>query len=646
MLVGVGAMNISFQDRLHYQFDNTMAKGPVALIGWLSLLSVGLIVLVSLIIQVLGLDPGGRGFLDLLWAGLMHAMDAGSIGGDTGSWSFLFAMLATTVGGIFILSTLIGILTTGLESRLEELRKGRSLVAEENHTVILGWSPQIFTLITELMMANANRSRSCIAILAEKDAAEMQDEIRSKIGDTGRTRIVCRSGAPIDIADLKIVNPGGARSIIVLAPEDENPDAYVIKTILALTSHPQRAAKPYHIVAFIRDASNLEVARMVGRNEVELVSASDLIARITAQTCRQSGLSVAYTELLDFGGDEIYFKEEPTLVGASFGQALMAYEDSTVIGLRTKSGAVQLNPSMETLISSGDKLIVIAADDDKIHLSGTPVPPVEHAAIRKATVRPSMPERTLILGWNARATAIISELDNYVGTGSIVKLVADEHEHDEHDSSVDFILPSDGQQTYQNLSIDFQPGNITDRRTLDALTSERYDHIIVLSEATNSATDAQQIDARTLITLLHLRDIADKQGQQFSIVSEMLDIRNRELAQVTRADDFVVSDKLISLMLSQISENKELARVFQDLFDPEGAEIYFKPVCDYVVLGKPVNFYTVLEAARQRGEVAIGYRLHTQAHATEHAYGVKLNPHKSQPVTFDKEDRIILLAES
>lgn len=644
-------MNISFRDRLHYQFDNTMAKGPIALIGWLSLLSVALIVLVSLIIQTLGLDPSGRGFMDLLWAGLMHAMDAGSIGGDSGSWSFLFAMLATTIGGIFILSTLIGVLTTGLESRLEELRKGRSLVAEENHTVILGWSPQIFTLLTELMIANANHARACIAILAEKDAVEMQDEIRSKIGNTGRTRIVCRSGAPIDIADLKIVNPSGARSIIVLAPEDENPDAYVIKTILALTCRPQRLTKPYHLVAFIRDASNLAVARMVGGNEVELVSASDLIARITAQTCRQSGLSVAYTELLDFGGDEIYFKEEPTLVGNSFGQALMAYEDSTVIGLRTQTGHIQLNPSMQTLIGHGDKLIVIASDDDKIQLSGVTTAPVEQAAIRTANFRPSVPERTLILGWNERAMAIIRELDNYVGAGSIVKIVADarehnEHEHDEHERIAGFTTPGNGQPTFQNLSIHFQAGNITDRRTLDALTSEQYDHIIVLSEATSSATDAQQIDARTLITLLHLRDIADKQGQHFSIVSEMLDIRNRELAQVTRADDFVVSDKLISLMLAQISENKELARVFQDLFDPEGAEIYFKPVCDYVTLGKPVNFYTVLEAARQRGEIAIGYRLHDQAHASEHAYGVKLNPHKSQPVTFDSEDRIILLAES
>ncbi len=51
---------------------------------------------------------------------------------------------------------------------------------------------------------------------------------------------------------------------------------------------------------------------MVGCYEVEIVLSSDLIARITAQTCRQSGLSVAYLELLDYGGDEIYFKEEPT----------------------------------------------------------------------------------------------------------------------------------------------------------------------------------------------------------------------------------------------------------------------------------------------------------------------------------------------
>ena len=66
----------------------------------------------------------------------------------------------------------------------------------------------------------------------------------------------------------------------------------------------------------------------------------------------------------------------------------------------------------------------------------------------------------------------------------------------------------------------------------------------------------------------------------------MLDVRNRELAEVTRADDFIVSDQLISLMLTQISENRELDAVFADLFDPDGSEIYLKPAGDYVEPGE------------------------------------------------------------
>jgi hypothetical protein len=125
----------------------------------------------------------------------------------------------------------------------------------------------------------------------------------------------------------------------------------------------------------------------------------------------------------------------------------------------------------------------------------------------------------------------------------------------------------------------------------------------------------------------------------------MLDIKNRELAQVTRADDFVVSDNLLSLMLSQISENAELAQVFQILFDPEGSEIYLKPAEEYVAMDTPVNFYTVVEAARRRNQVAIGYRIMAEAYDADKSYGVKINPAKSLMTTYAKGDRIIVLAE-
>jgi hypothetical protein len=154
--------------------------------------------------------------------------------------------------------------------------------------------------------------------------------------------------------------------------------------------------------------------------------------------------------------------------------------------------------------------------------------------------------------------------------------------------------------------------------------------------------DAQTADAQTLATLLHLRDISERSSKSFSIVSEMLAARNRELAEVTRADDFIVSDQLVSLMLSQVAENKHLNAVFADLFDPEGSEIYLKPAKDHVRTGQMVNFYTVVEAARRRNEVAIGYRLAREALNTAQSY-VVVNPVKSNRVTFDK---VVVLTEN
>ena len=116
----------------------------------------------------------------------------------------------------------------------------------------------------------------------------------------------------------------------------------------------------------------------------------------------------------------------------------------------------------------------------------------------------------------------------------------------------------------------------------------------------------------------------------------MLDLRDRALAEVARADDFIVSDRLISLMLAQVAENKHLNAVFGDLFDPEGSEIYLRPAADYVALDRPVPFATVIEAARRRGEVAFGYRIGGRSEDAAAAYGVSLNPSKRAPLTFSR----------
>lgn len=629
----------TWRARLRYRFDEYMSRGTGALLAGLFLASAVLVLSVAAFVVLTGQAPsddGGSspGFLGVAWMGLLRTLDTGTMGGDQGTPLFLLSMLVVTLGGVFTVSTLIGILNNGLEERLSRLRKGRSQVVESGHTVILGWSSHIFTLISELVAANANQARSCIVVLADRDKVEMEDVIREHLGTTGRTRIVCRTGSPIDSADLAIAGIDTSRAIVILSPGDQAGDTTVIKALLAITNNPHRRSEPYHIVAEIRDPRNMDVARMVGKDEAELVLVGDLVSRMIAQTCRQSGLSVVYTELLDFGGCEIYFKQEPALARKTLAEAVVAYEDSTVIGLKPRGGLPRLNPPSDTVIEDGDALIVIAEDDDTIHLSGR----TDTAAADAIVVRPAStanPEATLILGWNWRAPAIIAELDHYVAPGSTVTVVADVPD-------CAAILARECRTVHQTVTC--REGDTTDRRVLGDLGVERYDHVILLCYS--DTMDVQQADARTLITLLHLRDMAARAGSSFSIVSEMLDLRNRALAEVTQADDFIVSDRLVSLMLAQIAENKHLNAVFQDLFDPEGSEIYLKPAGDYVRAGVPVSFYTVIEAARRRGEIAIGYRRKQFASDAGRAYGVVVNPRKSELVSFEPADRVIVLANS
>jgi ion channel POLLUX/CASTOR len=626
-------------ERWQYAFDNYMARGTAALIAGLGLASLAIVVVMGLIVVLLGVRPAGAdqslSFPEAVWLSLMRTLDAGTMGGDEG-WGFRLAMLVVTIGGVFVISTLIGVLTSGIESRLDQLRKGRSRVLETGHTVILGWTSSVFTIISELAIANANQRSSCVVILGEIDKVAMEEQIRDHVGTTGRMRVVCRTGSPIDLNDLAMVSLDSAKSIIVLAPEGPEADAAVIKTLVAITNNPQRRPEPFHIVAELREQRNAGIARIASRGEAELVLVEDIIARIAAQTCRQSGLSAVFDELLDFEGAEIYFQAEPRLVGQKFGDALLAYEDSAVIGLALADGATLLNPPMDTVLPAEARIIAISEDDDTVRLSGRNDYGIDESAIAGAAPAVSAAERTLVLGWNPAADLLIRELDQYVADGSELVILA---EHPLLDAEVERLGAG-----LAHLQLRLKRGDTTDRAVLDELAIHSFDHIILLCYS--DLLEPEQADARALTTLLHLRDIADRTGFSGSIVSEMLVQRNRQLAESARADDFIVSGHLISLLLTCISENKQLAPVFAGIFDADGSEVYLKPAANYVALDRALNFYTVVEAARRRGEVAFGYRIASESHDPQHSYGVYVNPRKSQPVEFSAEDKIIVLAEN
>ncbi|MET9856325.1 NAD-binding lipoprotein [Streptomyces sp. NPDC006450] len=646
----------SLRLRLRYRFDHLLSGGTTTLIGWLALACLAVVVPASAVLvwsdRAAPATLSGR--LTAVWVSVGQTL---KIGGAVGSPLYVLASVSLALVALLFVSTLVSLITTGINRRIMSLRRGHSTVVENRHTVVLGWSDQVFPVIGELVAANANQRRSAIALLAPQDKVWMEEEISARVGDSGRTRIICRNGSTTDPAELRRVSPRTARAVLVLPPTGDTGDAHVVKTLLALDAavhgsaeaDGRTAAEAAVVVAAVRDSRNHLTARLAAGPAGHVLCVDDIVARLLVSTARQPGLSLVYSELLDFDGDEFYPVSPGDLVGRTFGEALLSFDTSSVVGLLHGGGSVTLNPDPGAVIGPADRIIVISRDDDTAVRADLPAP-VEDDAIVTAAPATARVERLLLLGWNRRAPLVIEQLDQYVGPGTTLDVVA-----------LGVHAATDGARgvtaARSRLEVSFHDGDITDPLTLAKLDVPSYDGVIVIGETEPEASDAPlaslapvtdpqaRADDRTLVTLLHLRAIGNAARRDIALTTEMSDDGNRLLAPAQDGADFIVSGRLISLLMTQISESPYLAAVFEELFDAEGHEFHLKPATDYVRAGQEVSFATAVEAARRRGECAVGYRLRARS-TTGPDYGVRINPDKRRLVRFCEEDWLIVLAES
>src|SRR4029453_11362295 len=95
---------------------------------------------------------------------------------------------------------------------------------------------------------------------------------------------------PANLHDLRIANASEARSIVVLGHGEvaADADADVAEAVLGVLHIVKNPDDP--IVAEVEDAETSWALREAGGDRVLTVRASDVIANIPAQACRQAGL--------------------------------------------------------------------------------------------------------------------------------------------------------------------------------------------------------------------------------------------------------------------------------------------------------------------------------------------------------------------
>ena len=604
--------------RIRYWFDCTMSKGPIAmsmLLLSITLAAVGIIGLVSHFVS------DGSGILSQIWKSLLHILDPGNLSeAPTGNIPYLLLMTLATLCGLILTSVLISIISTGVENKLSDLRKGISVVQEDNHTIVVGFDSNTLAILRELIEANANQKDMCVVVLGEQPKIEMEDIIADQIPDTKTTRIICRSGNLYEACAFERCSVETSKSVIINIPDDVE----TIKVLLASASYVRGKTLTNPNLRFISSLESrqyLDEANIAGEGRSEILYTKGAIARIIANTCRQHGLSQVFTELFNYNANELYFESVPQLLGKTFREATLSFSNAVAVGMFAE-GKVRLNPPMDTVIEQNDQLILLELDDGTYRYH--PARDFDEAKIcNNEKVSAEANDHLIILGSNDKLPLILAEYAKYVRS-------------DTHIIIVDNDLKADSLGTYDNLQVEVCAQGVS-RELLTKFREQDVNNFLLLND---DSMDAESSDSQTLLRLILLRNIADQTGWHFAITTEMRNAENQKLATQARVDDFVIGSNFASLLMSQISENPNMAALIDELLDEKGSELYMKPVANYVQTGVPVDCYTLTESVARHNEVFVGYRHMDQAKSN-----VIVNPDKDKPITFGVNDQIVVISE-
>ena len=621
-------------NKIIYHIDNVISRGTFNIIVMIIFTIMIFAGLFSIIVFLLGLNDNSifsQIFSNFIFTSLKYK--------SSQSQYFIFEVInfLMFIVGLLLTAALIGAITTGISDKLKQLRNSSSFILEKQHVVILGFSSHVISIIKELIIANESEKNSCIVILGIKPREQMKQIINKEIKNFKNTKIIFRQGDRCIKNDLIQLNLDESKAIIINQHSHQLSD--VSKTLLAIINKPDRKKEPYHIVASVNNKEEAILCKLIGKDEVEIIESHDFLVRLESQTCRQSGLPLVYEELLNFAGDEIYFKKERSLIGKSFSKSANYFNTSILIGLY-RDNKVFLNPKSNTIINKDDQIIGISEDDSTFLLDNLNPKTINEKKFSKLIKFSSKPEKFLFLGFNNFTEDVLILLGKYANKNSLC----------------DIIIEGKGKnkiKKYNNLTVSYVYITSINRSYLDDVNFKKYSFVVIQSSYDiKNGYEEDTVDNKTLSIILNLRDLKELNNYTFKIISELFDSNNHDLIQNSQIDDFILSEKFISSAIAQVAENKKLSLVFTELFKPKGSEIYLKPIENYINPKKELNFFEVSRSTIRKNEIAIGYRLKrfsniplAKYNGKELNYGVVINPTKSEIIIFEEGDDLIVLAE-
>ena len=603
------------RDRFQYWFDNRIAKGSLSLIHTLVVVCVVFAVLLSFLIILFRFNEEGQ-VGSVIWNGIANMINAWMPSFEDGSPGYVMIMALIAVIGVLFTSVLIGLVNSAIEEKVLDLKRGNSLVLEEGHIVVLGYYPGEYTLINQLILAATDKP-ACLVIGGDMERDEMEQDLKENVEWPGNFRIVCRK---VDITDPSSIEKCSVESCrtVIISPTD---DFTTVKAVLAVSALLNRLkVTGVQVNAILSRNENRLPSSLVETHNITTLKTNNIIAKMLAHSCTQTGLSETFREIFNFEGSEFYIMDLPETAGLSFEDVMTRMDKGIPVGI-FREDLLTLNPPAGTEIREGDQFLVFAEESDQAKLTseaaetGDQYIPAEADYSEKET-------GVVIFGYNETLPIVLRELPEHVNKVSLIGQNLEQKMSDR----VARIAEERGFQ------LNVYPEEPEEDEALFGIASFT-EHIIILSR---HDIDPEVADMQVICLLLRLRDIREQNHLSYNITVEMQKEYNQKLVSGGDHTDFLVSSSMSSLFLAQLAESPKLISVFREILSNKGNELYLKNVGDIRMEGT----WSIRELRRtilKRGYILLGY--------LDSDHNSYFNPDIDEQVRLEKDFSVIVLGE-
>jgi hypothetical protein len=305
-------------------------------------------------------------------------------------------------------------------------------------------------------------------------------------------------------------------------------------------------------------------------------------------------------------------------------------------------GAVHLLPcasDANAVLPAGASLICLAEDARALERVNESLAPSR--ALQGSDAGRAAPVRSLLLiGDDPKVQRILAETNLYaraLGETFRIRLVSPRYTAQPPGEGGEA-----GHPPYEHLSVDVVARDPLVPGVIESLEPDRFDAVVILGEhAPGMLLD--DVDTRSIMTLLLLRACRRNAGvaSQTKVVIEIQNHENSEVAaSISAQHDVIITNQLVSRMIAQLCREPHLDDVFRDLFNEEGAEVYFKPVFRYAPAGADANFGELMASALRIGDMALGFDDPSLGEAS-----LVLNPPRDTRVPMQPGVRLCVLSE-